>query len=224
MQNAERGSEQNAKPRAQVVGRSLDPVVGRCGCSGILPQVSAGGNMPQLAGSALCSGAHSYIECVRIHTPPVEPKRYISSTGHGIGAEGRARRRPGCRYWGGSQFECKTADCFHPKAVEQRKCGRVTLSRSHSSRCQAFASDTPMMPQPPEETQEVRQLGNTDVFECLGVDGYNYGMLAVVRRPIGSTARPECVRGRWYWTPNAAGQGRREATYPEPACSQGGCQ
>jgi hypothetical protein len=24
--------------------------------------------------------------------------------------------------------------------------------------------------------------------------------------------------------PNAAGQGRREATYPEPACSQGGCQ
>jgi len=23
---------------------------------------------------------------------------------------------------------------------------------------------------------------------------------------------------------NAAGQGRREATYPEPACSQGGCQ
>ena len=25
-------------------------------------------------------------------------------------------------------------------------------------------------------------------------------------------------------TPNAAGQGRREATYPEPACSQGGCQ
>jgi len=139
MQNAERGSEQNAKPRAQVVGRSLDPVVGRCG---------------------------------------------------------------DCRYWGGSQFECKTADCFHPKAVEQRKCGRVTLSRSHSSRCQAFASDTPMMPQPPEETQEVRQLGNTDVFECLGVDGYNYGMLAVVRRPIGSTARPECVRGRWYWTPN----------------------
>ena len=25
-------------------------------------------------------------------------------------------------------------------------------------------------------------------------------------------------------TSNAAGQGRREATYPEPACSQGGCQ
>ena len=25
-------------------------------------------------------------------------------------------------------------------------------------------------------------------------------------------------------TQNAAGQGRREATYPEPACSQGGCQ
>jgi hypothetical protein len=28
----------------------------------------------------------------------------------------------------------------------------------------------------------------------------------------------------WFRSPNAAGQGRREATYPEPACSQGGCQ
>jgi len=28
----------------------------------------------------------------------------------------------------------------------------------------------------------------------------------------------------WEVVHNAAGQGRREATYPEPACSQGGCQ
>ena len=27
-----------------------------------------------------------------------------------------------------------------------------------------------------------------------------------------------------FYNSNAAGQGRREATYPEPACSQGGCQ
>ena len=29
--------------------------------------------------------------------------------------------------------------------------------------------------------------------------------------------------GSKYIEPNAAGQGRREATYPAPACSQGGC-
>ena len=67
---------------------------------------------------------------------------------------------------------------------------------------------SPMIPQPPKETQAVRQLGNTDVFECLGVDGYNFGMLAVVRRPIGSTMRPKYKRWVWYWTPNPTGQAR----------------
>ncbi len=38
-------------------------------CLGNLPQVSAGGNLPQLAGSAPCSGAHPLVGCVRIHTP-----------------------------------------------------------------------------------------------------------------------------------------------------------
>ncbi len=45
--------------------------------------------MLQLAGSALCSGAHSYIECVRIHTPPG------TKTGHG--REGWRRNPPGPR-------------------------------------------------------------------------------------------------------------------------------
>ena len=40
----------------------------------------------------------------------------------------------------------------------------------------------------------------------------------------GDVAVCKCGAKITFKTPNAAGQGRREATYPEPACSQGGCQ
>lgn len=58
-----------------------------------------------------------------------------------------------------------------------------------------------MKPQPPEGTAKVQQLGGTDSFECLGfgIDAPNYVMLAVVHRPIGSTVRPVCKDGVWYW-------------------------
>ena len=58
-----------------------------------------------------------------------------------------------------------------------------------------------MKPQPPEGTVKVQQLGGTDSFECLGfgIDAPNYVMLAVVHRPIGSTVRPVCKDGVWYW-------------------------
>jgi hypothetical protein len=57
-----------------------------------------------------------------------------------------------------------------------------------------------MKPQPPEGTAKVQQLGGTDSFDCLGL-----GMLAVVHRPIGSTVRPVCKDGVWYWS-NATGE------------------
>ena len=58
-----------------------------------------------------------------------------------------------------------------------------------------------MNPQPPEGTAKVQQLGGTDSFECLefGIDA-NYVMQAVVHRPIGSTVRPVCKDGIWYWS------------------------
>ena len=58
-----------------------------------------------------------------------------------------------------------------------------------------------MKPQPPEGTAKVQQLGGTDSFECLGfgIDAPNPVMLAVVHRPIGSTVRPVCKDGVWYW-------------------------
>ncbi len=55
--------------------------------------------MLQLAGSALCSGAHSYIECVRIHTPPG------TKTGHG--REGWRRNPPGPR----NRDSCRAPSC-----------------------------------------------------------------------------------------------------------------
>ena len=59
-----------------------------------------------------------------------------------------------------------------------------------------------MKPQPPEGTSKVQQLGGTDSFDCLGLgtDAPNYVMLAVVHRPIGSTVRPVCKNGVWYWS------------------------
>ena len=77
-----------------------------------------------------------------------------------------------------------------------------------------------MKPQPPEGTVKVQQLGGTDSFECLGfgIDAPNYVMLAVVHRPIGSTVRPVCKDGVWYWA-NPTGQGRADCgAYPGPGC------
>ena len=77
-----------------------------------------------------------------------------------------------------------------------------------------------MKPQPPEGTAKVQQLGGTDSFECLGfgIDAPNYVMLAVVHRPIGSTVRPVCKDGVWYWA-NPTIQGRADCgPYPASGC------
>ena len=80
-----------------------------------------------------------------------------------------------------------------------------------------------MKPQPPEGTAKVQQLGGTDSFECLGfgIDAPNYVMLAVVHRPIGSTVRPVCKDGVWYWAnpsvlPPAAPAGREQPVVGGP--------
>lgn len=59
-----------------------------------------------------------------------------------------------------------------------------------------------MKPQPPDGTEKVQRIGSTDSFDCLGfgTDATNYVMLAVVHRPIGSTVRPVCKDGVWYWS------------------------
>jgi hypothetical protein len=70
-----------------------------------------------------------------------------------------------------------------------------------------------MKPQPPEGTAKVQQIGGTDSFDCLGFgkQAPNYVMLAVVHRPIGSTVRPVCKDGVWYWS-NARSQPERSDT------------
>ena len=64
-----------------------------------------------------------------------------------------------------------------------------------------------MIPQPPEGTAKVQQLGTTDSFECLGfgTEAPQYVMLAVVHRSIGSTMRPVCKAGVWYWSNTVIG-------------------
>lgn len=54
-------------------------------------QVSAGGNLPQLAGSVLCSGAHPLIGCVRIHTPIGNGSRLSREEGGGGGLRASSR-------------------------------------------------------------------------------------------------------------------------------------
>ena len=58
-----------------------------------------------------------------------------------------------------------------------------------------------MNPQPPKDTAKVQQIGSTDSFDCLGFGNSspNYKMLAVVHRDIGSSVKPFCDNGIWYW-------------------------
>jgi hypothetical protein len=57
-----------------------------------------------------------------------------------------------------------------------------------------------MKPQPPEDTAKIEQLKETDSFECMGFGKPpNYIFLATVRRKAGSSQRPVCKDGVWYW-------------------------
>ena len=159
-------------------------------CIGNLPQVSAGGNLPQLAGSAPCSGARTYYSARAVTYSPAEPKRIKP----GLKAADATRfpRLYWGTYWGAFKLD-ENADAITAEIIENRNrfARRWRLRRLVEMVGRYPAKDRG------EDFDHPETYRDADGWIVLVVSNYNApppGVLGMVRiAPIYSTAAESYV-------------------------------